>query len=205
MTKLYSGTAEVSTNPAVAFGPENKIFVYFGTGAYLEETDMMTTTAQKFICVIDKHDGATTTLASLKNQTTSITALGAAPGWYVNLVQKSGERVTEAAAVVAETVIFTSFAPDQDACVAGGESYLYQMSYKDGDKTSEQGSLNDRITSLGDGIASYPVIDLANGTAVVQSSDASIKITPIASLFQRMNVRSWQESFDHVQAVPDVQ
>jgi hypothetical protein len=113
--------------------------------------------------------------------------------------------VTEAAAVVAETDIFTSFAPDQDACVAGGESYLYQMSYKDGDKTSEQGSLNDRITSLGDGIASYPVIDLANGTAVVQSSDASIKITPIASLFQRMNVRSWQESFDHVQAVPDVQ
>lgn len=205
MTKLYNGTAEVSTNPAVAFGPENKIYVYFGTGAYLEETDMMTTTAQKFICVIDKHDGATTSIGSLKNQTTSITALGTAPGWYVNLVQKTGERVTEAAAVVAETVIFTSFAPDQDACVAGGESFLYQMSYKDGDKTSEQASLNDRVTSLGDGIASYPVIDLANGTAVVQSSDASIKITPIASLFQRMNVRSWQESFNQVQAVPDVQ
>ena len=205
MTKLYSGTAEVSTNPAVAFGPQNRIYVYFGTGAYLEETDMMTTTPQKFICVIDKHDGTTVSLGSLKNQTTSVAAMGTAPGWYVNLEQKTGERVTETAAVVAETVIFTSFAPDQDACVAGGESFLYQMAYQDGGQTSEQGSLDDRVTSLGDGIASYPVIDLANGTAVVQSSDASIKVNPIAAIFQRMNVRSWQESFNQVQAAPEVQ
>jgi len=41
-------------------------------------------------------------------------------------------------------------------------------------------------------------VDLASGTVVVQSSDASISVTPIAAQFQRMNVRSWQESFDHV-------
>ncbi len=205
MTKLYSGTVEISASPTVSFGPDNKIFVYFGTGAYLEEADMMTTAAQNFICVIDKHDGATTSIGSLKNQTSNPGALGAAPGWYVNLAQKTGERVTEAAAVVAETVIFTSFAPDLDACVAGGTSYLYQMNYGDGGKTNQQGTPADRVTTLGEGIASYPVIDLANGTAVVQSSDASIKITPIASLFQRMNVRSWQENFNQVQAVPAAQ
>ena len=106
--------------------------------------------------------------------------------------------MTQPAVVVAETVIFTSFAPDTDACVAGGTSFLYQMRYDNGDKTDEQDDLGDRITELGDGIASYPVVDLSSGTVVVQSSDASISVTPIAAQFQRMNVRSWQENFDHV-------
>lgn len=204
MTTLFSGTAEISANPTVSFGPSGRIYVYFGTGAYLETSDMSTTTSGKFICVIDKHDGATTSIGSLKNQTT-IGALGNAPGWYVNLEKLPGERVTETAAVVAETVLFTSYAPDQDACVAGGYSFLYQMAYGDGGTTSEQANANDRVTALGEGVASYPVIDLANGTAVVQKSDASIQVNPIAAVFQRMNVRSWQESFNQVQAVPQAQ
>ena len=45
------------------------------------------------------------------------------------------------------------------------------------------------------------MVDLTEGTVVVQSSDASIKVQPIASLYQRLQVRSWQESYDHVAPV----
>lgn len=205
MSKLYNGTVEVTANPAVAYGENGEVYVYFGTGAYLEDSDMTTSAAQNFICVIDRHTGSTASLGGLRNQTNSISAIGTAAGWYVELKKTAGERVTERAAVVAETVIFTSFAPDQDACVAGGSSYLYQMSYKDGNKTGDQGSLADRVTDLGQGIASYPVVDLSTGTVVVQSSDASISVEPIASTFLRMNVRSWQESFNNVVPAPAVQ
>lgn len=205
MSKLYNGTVEITANPTVSYGPNGHVYVYFGTGAYLEDADMMTTGAQTFICVIDKQDGTTASIGGMRNQTSSISAMGSASGWYVNLRELTGERVTQPAAVVAETVIFTSFAPDMDACVAGGTSFLYQMRYQDGGATEDQESLGDRITELGTGIASYPVVDLSTGTVVVQSSDASISVEPIAAPFQRMNVRSWQESFDHVQPAPDVQ
>jgi len=198
MSKLYNGTVEITANPAVAYGPNDLVYVYFGTGSYLEDADMMTVDPQKFICVIDRRDGSTAAIGDLRNQTSSVTSIGTSRGWYVNLQRLEGERVTQPAVVVAETVIFTSFAPDQDACVAGGTSYLYQMKYDDGGKTSEQDSLADRVTDLGQGIASYPVVDLSSSTVVVQSSDASISVVPIAAEFQRMNVRSWQESFDHV-------
>jgi type IV pilus assembly protein PilY1 len=199
MTKLYNGTVEISANPAVAFGDGNKVYVYVGTGAYLEDADMTSTTASTFLCVIDKQDGATATLAGLRNQTSSISTMGTAAGWYVNLTSETGERVTQNAVVVAETVIFTAFAPNTDSCRAGGNSWMYQMRYQDGGNTSEQNSLSDRVVDLGDGVASYPVIDLSTGTAVVQSSDASISVVPIAAVFQRMNVRSWQENFSDVQ------
>ena len=204
-TTLYNGTVEVTANPTVAYGENGEVYVYFGTGAYLEDADMTTSLPETFICVIDRDAGATTSLGSLRNQTNSISGIGTAGGWYVSLNKLPGERVTQPAAVVAETVIFTSFAPDQDACVAGGTSFLYQMSYKDGNKTGDQDSLGDRVTSLGDGIASYPVVDLSTGTVVVQSSDASISVNPIATQFLRMNVRSWQESFNNVIPAPPVQ
>jgi hypothetical protein len=56
----------------------------------------------------------------------------------------------------------------------------------------------DRSTDVGEGIASYPVVDLTEGNVVVQSSDASIEVEPIAAIIQHLRVRSWQENFDHV-------
>lgn len=205
MSTLYRGNVEITANPSVAYGPNDNVYVYFGTGAYLEDSDLLTVEQQDFICVIDHRDGSTADIGDLRNQTDSVADLGNAAGWYIELEQMAGERVTQPAVVVAETVIFTSFAPDLDACVAGGKSFLYQMRYDSGDKTDEQDDLNDRVTDLGNGIASYPVVDLSSGNVVVQSSDARISVEPIAAQFQRMNVRSWQESFDHVQAAPAVE
>ncbi len=118
----------------------------------------------------------------------------------MNLWHDPAERVTETAVVVAETVIFTAFAPSGDACVAGGTSWLYQMNYDDGGIPDNNGMTDpeDRATSVGDGVASYPVVDLAAGEVVVQSSNASINVIPIATSYLRMSVRSWQENYGHV-------
>ncbi len=202
---LYTGTQEITANVTAAFGEDGQILVYVGTGAYLTPDDLETTTACDFLCVIDRHDGSTASKARLVNQTTSIHAVGTAPGWYFSLTAEPGLRVVEQAAVVAKTVIFTAFAPAAEACVAGGTSYLYQMRYDDGGQTEGQDSLADRETDLGGGVASHAVVDLSSGTVVVQSSDASIHIEPIAANIQRMNVRAWQENYDHVQTPPQVE
>ena len=90
----------------------------------------------------------------------------------------TGERVTEPAVVVAETVIFTSFAPDLDACVAGGTSYLYQMRYDDGWpdrptawRTWTTGRSRWATASPRTRWSTWP-----QGNVVVQSSDASITV-----------------------------
>jgi len=206
-TELYEGTDNITADPVAAYGPDGDVYLYFGSGSYMEDADMVTVDPQYFFCVYDNHSGGRVTKGDLINQTSTIHDITSSAGWYVELWNEIGERVTEQAAVVAETVIFTSFAPTLDACVAGGTSYLYQMKYDSGGipDVEDMDDPTDRSDSLGEGIASYPVVDLTEGTVVVQSSDASINVRPIASAYQRLRVRSWQENFDTVTPAPDVQ
>jgi type IV pilus assembly protein PilY1 len=203
VTTIYQGDQEIQSDPVAAFGPNGAIYVYCGTGAYLEDLDMTSINQNSFLCIFDRHDGSTVTKNRMVDQTSSINDISGYQGWYIDLWNLENERVTQQAAVVAETVIFTSFAPSADPCVAGGRSYVYQMKYDDGgvpdvDYMEDE---EDRSADLGDGIASYPVVDLSEGTVVVQASDASISVVPIAGIIQRLRVRSWQENYDHVEDV----
>ena len=201
VTTLYEGDREIQADPVAALGPNGAIYVYFGTGVYIDVPDMTSLNVNSFLCVFDHHDGTTATMADMVDQTSSIVDVGSSSGWYINLWNADGERATTQAVVVAETVIFTSFAPSDDICVAGGVSYMYQMSYDDGgipdvDYMSDE---EDRSVEIGEGIASYPVVDLSGGNVVVQSSDASINVEPIAGIIQRLVVHSWQENYSHIQ------
>jgi len=206
LSVLYQGTQEIQADPVVAYGPNGAIYVYFGSGAYIQEPDMTSVGQNSFMCVFDYHDGSTATMGNMVNQTSSIGEIGGAHGWYVNLWNDDAERVTKKAVVVAKTVIFTAFAPSDDICVAGGHSWLYQLKYEDGGIPDVDFMENeeDRSVSIGEGIASHPVIDLAEGNAIVQSSDASINVERIAAIIEPLRVRSWQENFDHVQQPSDV-
>lgn len=208
-TLLFDDNDPITANPVAAFGANGEVWVYFGTGAYLDDDDMVTTGQEYFYGVADRHDGGTATVGSLTDQSSDPngTLANNDRGWYVTLWGGPGERVVEQAVVVAETVIFTSFAPSLDACVAGGESWLYQMRYDTGanPKSAEDDTDDRRQTSLGAGVASYPVVDLSQGKVVVQSSDASIKIEDIAAPITRMTVRSWQENYDNVADAPPAQ
>ncbi len=200
VSTLYEGTQEIQADPVAAYGPNGAIYLYFGTGAYLEDPDMESTGQNSFLCVYDLHDGSTATMGNMIDQTSSVGDITGHRGWYVDLWNDGAERVTKQCVVVAETVIFSSFAPSDDPCVAGGISWLYQMSYENGavPDVDYMSSEADRSVSLGEGIASYPVVDLSEGKAVVQSSNADINVEPIAAIIQPLRVRSWQEDYDHV-------
>ena len=92
---LYRGTQEITADPTVAFGENGAVYVYFGTGAYVSDPDMLNTDQQSFVCVFDRHSGETLTRGDLTNQTNSIQDIGNDRGWYVNLWNGTGERVTE--------------------------------------------------------------------------------------------------------------
>ncbi len=195
---LYSGTQEISSTPAVAFGEDENMLVFFGTGAYVTEADFATSAQQSFYCVYDGGNGATRTRNLLLDQTDEAQDLGDRPGWYVDLWNGTGERVTEQAVVVAGTVIFTSYAPVMAVCQAGGHSWLYRLTYDEGGALEdEDGNEQPRSEDLGDGIASRPVVDLVNENVVIQSSDASIAVEEIGAAFFHLSVRAWQETYDH--------
>lgn len=223
-TVLYSGNQEITANPVAAYGPNGAVYVYFGTGAFLNTADILTVDQQSFICVFDEHTGNTIYKADLTNQTTLVNNVAIGQGWYVDLWSQTGERVTEPAVVVAETVIFTSYTPfkphhenhdgneNEVHCKSKGESQIYQMNYATGglpanpmtgeDDDDHDGDGDDhevsRTQELEHGIASRPVVDLVTGTVSVQTTRARIEIVPLAGNFAQMSVRSWQEDFDGV-------
>jgi len=194
---------EITARPTAAYGPGDAIYVYFGTGAYLVESDISTREDHIFGCVFDRQNGAE--YANLVDQSGSINDLTGQDGWYLELENAEGERVTEPAVVVAGAVFFTTFVPSQEVCAAGGNSWLYRLDYENGsvpdDGESDQWDGN-RSIDLGQGVASRPVVDIVNETVIVQSSDATISVQNIGQTFGHLTVRAWQENFDFVTIPP---
>ena len=130
-----------------------------------------------------------------------ITDIGDAAGWYIDLWHDPGERITEAAEAVAQTVLFTSYTPLAEICEAGGHSWLYRMNYEDGSgiDDDEMGGEGVRDLDLGEGMASRPVVDIVNETAVIQSSNTQIIVLGIGNPYFRLIVKIWREDFDFLE------
>jgi len=197
VSELYRGSDPITARPAVAFGEESALYVYCGTGAYLDDDDMLSAEQNYFLGIIDRHDGNTATRNSLVDQTGGYHDIGNGDGWYLALVNEPGERITEPAVVAAQTVVVTSFAPTLTSCVSGGMSYLYRLRYDDGGQPQPDDGTDPppRIQALGEGIASHPVVDLVSGNVVIQSSDASVHVEDIGINYLQLTVRAWHETF----------
>jgi type IV pilus assembly protein PilY1 len=200
---LWDSHDEITAKPVAAYGENGEVYVYVGTGAYLDTDDLTTTDTHKFACLIDRHDGRED--LHPEDQTGSIHDMTGEDGWFIKLEEANGERVTEPAVVVAEAVFFTSFVPSSELCSSGGASWLYRMDYRDGsvpdDGESDDWS-GDRVISLEEGVASRPVVDVVNETVIVQSSDATIRVQDIGQQYFHLVVRAWQENFDYVTVTP---
>ena len=154
----------------------------------------------------DARDGATLSRTDLEDRTAGTETAPTENGWYVDLWHAAGERVTERAVVLAGAVYFTSFCPANVPCTYGGQSWLYRLDLRDGGAPeNEDGETLDRDEDLGEGIASRPVVDLANEQLIVQSSDATITTAEIGVPLSRITVRSWRENFDDAAATVDGQ
>jgi type IV pilus assembly protein PilY1 len=85
-------------------------------------------------------------------------------GWYIRLVDSSNTAVGEKA--LAESTVFykvfyiTTFTPNDDPCMPGGESKLYALSYLTGGAAMDfdDDDTNDRSVIIGGGIPSKPVM-----------------------------------------------
>lgn len=200
-TLLFDANRPIQATPVLTLDENNNVLIYFGTGKYIEPADINDMNQQTFYSIIDNHSGNTVSSSSLVDQTYSVNPVGTNDrGWYVHLIQSSGERMIEPGFLAAGTVYFTSFKPLAEPCRAGGMSWLYNVDYEDGSSSdNDDGTENDttaeRVDDLGDGIYAEPVLDLANEDIIVQNSNSEILIQDAKGNLRRIIISSWHELF----------
>jgi type IV pilus assembly protein PilY1 len=190
----------IQAQPIVTVDYNSDVYIYFGTGKYVELTDMSDVSQQTYYCIIDRNNGQTVDKSELVDQTSTINSVEAAPGWYVDLENSAGERVTEPNAIIAGIVYFTTYAPSSAPCSSGGISYLYGVQFRngaayDGDEDSGNDTSSGRSSEIGDGIVAKPVIDIINQKVLVQGSDTRIHSQDTFGQIRQLIVRSWQQQY----------
>lgn len=124
--------------------------LFFGTGKYLESSDISTTGAQTFYSVWDRFSSAfsvstrsnlqqqsitsTTTVSGSTYRTTSSNTVdwdspagtGTQRGWYMDL-PASGERVVSDPTLYSNRILFTTMIPNSTACSGGGTGWLMEL------------------------------------------------------------------------------
>ncbi|MCI0452285.1 MAG: VWA domain-containing protein [Candidatus Latescibacteria bacterium] len=190
----------IQAQPIATVDIDGKVLLYFGTGRYVESDDFQTQEVQSFYCIIDDHGGLEVSRSELVDQTNTINPLDNFKGWFIDLVEAPGERIVEPDALVSGIVYFTSFAPNDAICTTGGQSFLYAVKFRNGaafdddDDDSNDGT-NGRVTDLGDGIATKPVIDIVNEKILVQGSDTRIHVEDTLGDLRLLTVRSWRQQY----------
>lgn len=199
---LFDNDQPIMAPPVLTVDYNNDVFLFFGTGRYLDTPDFLDTSQQTFYALFDDHSLTTLTRNDLVDQTTTISAItNADKGWFVDLVQGPRERVAETAAIVAEIVYVTSFAPAGTLCKAGGFSWLYSFKFRngagyDGDDDDYNDTTDNRVEDIGEGISSNPVVDIDNEEVIVQDSDSNIHIKDAKGDIQILVVRSWRQRYN---------
>jgi type IV pilus assembly protein PilY1 len=201
-TLLFSGTQPIQGNPVVTMDALGRPMVFFGTGQFFTATDPMTTTTQSIYGIIDNGATTTCTVDSLVNQTSAINTVPAGKrGWYVNLVNASGERSTRTPALINGALYVTTYLPSTDACAGGGRSWLYALDYKDGSAPdhangTENNTIAGRSQAMGDGLLSDPTVDLVNECILLQSSNAVVMSETIDGGLKKLVVRGWHRKWN---------
>ena len=180
----------VTAAPTAAVDPYDRLWLYFGTGRYFNDSDRSDTTDQKLYGVWDPGTGTVDPVSGLNdvtnirvyenkgvyNNTTYVSTFdaylaarrneygsGTRHGW--DLTMTAGERSLHKPTVLGGIVLFPTFKPTSDACGYGGSSYLYGLYY-------ETGTANDE-----------PVIGLGTGTITIggQTYKEILKKTDLGS------------------------
>lgn len=127
--------------------------LFFGTGKYLEHTDIATTSSQSIYALWDAAISPSTISgrAELQAQSvlTSVTASGreyrttsansvdwlTQRGWYMDL-PTAGERIVSMPAIYGNRLIFTTLIPNNAVCSSGGTGWLMELDAITGGKLS---------------------------------------------------------------------
>ena len=119
-------------------GTTPNLLVYFGTGQYLANNDVFSTTAQTMYAVWDAGNlNAQLDRDNLQQQVITVNGGGyrilsentvdytvaGKLGWYIDLPD-TGERIVVEPSIVENIVFFNTMVPDNSACTGGGYGYL---------------------------------------------------------------------------------
>jgi type IV pilus assembly protein PilY1 len=181
--------------PLTVTGIGRKRIVYFATGRYLGNSDLSDAGAggpawlQSIYGLMDKDNplGLGDVRAGVTLQEQKLSALGPgrravtkAPvdwlsqdGFFIDLlpgidgpaVPTDGERVVLDLQLVLGTLVITSTIPEKGGCTPGGFSYQYNLDFRTG------GYVGNSAPAEGSGFKTGLIV----GTAIVQTSDGSIK------------------------------
>lgn len=199
---LFDCGQPIQAQPVLTLDALGRVMVFFGTGRYMTDSDLTSTSTQSFYGIVDDNSGIAATFANLVDQTSSWSAVTSGKrGWFLNLVEASGERITRRAVLVAGTIYVPSFRPNPGACQGGGDSWLYSLDYKDGSAPNNPtGSENNvtagRVQSQGSGIIADPAVDLVNEVLVLQSSTPSLTTRGFNAGLKKLVVRSWRQKWN---------
>ncbi len=200
-TLLFQTTGQpIQAQPIATVNVNGHVYLYFGTGRYLDNSDFANAETQSFYCIVDDHGGTAVSRSELVDQTDTINPVEGFKGWFIDLEQMAGERIVEPDALVSGIVYFTTFAPTDEVCRAGGRSFLYAVKFRNGagfDDDDDDGNdtTDGRVIDLGDGIATKPVIDILNEKILVQGSDTRIHVENTLGDLRMLTVRSWRQQY----------
>lgn len=173
--KLYQASQPITSAPDAGEHPNGGYMVYFGTGKYLEPSDVASAPGNTMYGIWDK--GATvssglvqqsfTDLADIsghayRTATSSPINWATQNGWYANF-PTNPERMVSAPILRNGRVIFTSIIPSAAECSPGGISWLNEVDWLSG------------------GLLPVPALD-TNGDGVVNSSDTLVEARRIDSV-----------------------
>ncbi|MDD3937836.1 PilC/PilY family type IV pilus protein [Rhodoferax sp.] len=154
----------ITTKPSISvptIAPiSSGVMVYFGTGRYLQNSDINNTDVQSFYAIWDNGVAETLLRSNLQMQSitaevdefgyqlreTSDTAVDWVNqrGWYMDLIGPGvaaggpgGERVIANSLIRYDRIIFVTAKPSTDPCVPGGSSWLMELDALTGARTSD--------------------------------------------------------------------
>jgi type IV pilus assembly protein PilY1 len=184
------------------------LMIYVGTGRFLTFDDKTDESLQTFYAIKDEFMGLGRD--ELKNRTTAglceeVPDPYAIKGWYVDLIEAKGERVSSPPLVLGGLVFFLTFIPDDDPCNAGGTTWLYYREFDTGcvpDKTvfgededpGEAGRPVGKIL-IGPGFASEIVLCALTQDLLIQTSDTQIHRRKVTLPRGGIENYAWREVF----------
>jgi type IV pilus assembly protein PilY1 len=194
--------------PALAYDPSMNLWVFLGTG---DRNHPNATSSNRFYGIKDNTDmsnGAALSESSLVDVTSSNgTASG---GWFFRL--GTNEKVLDPANVFNMEVLFSAFTPTTTVtCTSGGGTaklYAVQMTtgyaavnFSTGTALSSTDATVTRSTTIGQGIASMPIVIVtppagsgsATASAITATTNQQLPNNPIPAPAFLKQVRSWRE------------
>ncbi|MGB5339591.1 MAG: PilC/PilY family type IV pilus protein, partial [Gammaproteobacteria bacterium] len=192
IAKDSGGTRQpITVRPDVGRGPDGiGAMIYFGTGIYLQSTDLADTSSQTFYGLLDNGNQltgrATSDLApqtvilqsskvfkpgdpAIDFRVTSDNAVGSR-GWLMDLPD-TGERSVSVPILRAGRIIFVTITPDANVCKSGGTSWLMELEALTGSRLPESPFDFD---NNGDFVSEYVTVVVnydINNDGVVDSND----------------------------------